>query len=447
MTKIEELEKQLADTTHPLVREKIQAEIQKLKLSEKSSQGDEIAQMLLVLKNVLESNKRTAPQGSVSKKDVEEILKETLKTSKIRLEDLDDQLRVSLTSGMKVNLNLTTPQFQGAGGSATAALYETTLFQKILSDAVSMNNIYLYGAAGTGKTFIAEKLAEFLGYEYIELSCNQFTSPLDILGGQTTEGYQFGKLERAWGNLDASGDPSKYTGAVLCLDELPKIDPNTAGILNGALAKVKNYNNGQAPEIENGRGDKVQKRNLIIIATGNVKLNETSIEYEANFKQDLSLQDRFVGSTYEVVSDYEFEANNIMKGFLFIWLAAVKLREKIFERRWTGIAFVSLRIMINLRQTYITYRDAKDNQLNATQGIKDALKNPKTIKNGFDSFLNLFKPDQVAELKQAMNYDEFMRTVEQKDTMSMANLDTAAEVAEAKRYVDKNKQQLANKIA
>jgi MoxR-like ATPase len=35
------------------------------------------------------------------------------------------------------------------------------------------------------------------------------------------------------------GRKDKVDGCVLLLDELPKIDPNTAGILNDALAKVK----------------------------------------------------------------------------------------------------------------------------------------------------------------------------------------------------------------
>jgi hypothetical protein len=446
MATLQELKDKLAATQSNLVKDMIKAEIQKLELLEKSSQGDSVASMLLALKDVLDNTKRNAPAGtaSISKDEVETMLKEALKSTKIKIEDLDDTLRNALTSAIKVSLTLTTTNFQGQVSKTSSALWDTPLFQKILSDVMAMNNVYLFGGAGTGKTYMAGQIAEFLGYEYIELTCNQFTSPLDILGGQTIDGYQRGKLERAWGNIDEDGNPTTFKGALLCLDELPKLDPNTAGILNGALAKVKEYkDNGlKPPTIENGRGQKIVKKNLVIIATGNVKLNETSVEYEANFKQDLSLQDRFVSSTYEVGVNYEYEANEIMKGFLFIWIAAVKLREKIIESKWTGFAFVSLRIMINLKATYEVYRNVKDNPTNNT-----AIKEPKTLKNGFDSFLNLFKPDQIIQLKEAMDYDNFMNLVDVKNSLPIDDLDTKSEMDEAKRIIDAYNQTMKNKIA
>jgi cobaltochelatase CobS len=447
METLQELEAKLASTTNPQVRDLINARIQKLKLLEKSSIGDNVASMLLALKDVLDSTKKNATtQGmaSISKQEVEDLLREALKSNKIKLQDLDDSLRTALTSAMKVNLVLTTNNFQGQVSQTSKAIVDTPLFQKILSDVMAMNNVYLYGGAGTGKTFMAGQIAEHLDYEYIELTCNQFTSPIDILGGQTIDGYQRGKLERAWGNIDENGNPTKYKGAVLCLDELPKLDPNTAGILNGALAKVKEYkDNGlKPPKIENGRGEIIVKKNLVVIATGNVKLNETSTEYEANFKQDLSLQDRFVSSCYEVGVNYEYEANEIMKGFLFIWIAAVKLREKIIEKKWTGFAFVSLRIMINLLATYKVYRKVKDDPQTNSDIVL-----PKTLKNGFDSFLNLFKTDQITILKEAMDYDNFMTLVEVKNSMPIDNLDTDSEKKEAKDLIDRYNRNIANKIA
>jgi MoxR-like ATPase len=151
------------------------------------------------------------------------------------------------------------------------------------------------GGAGTGKTYSAVEIAKLIGWKSIEVNCNQFTSPLDLLGGQTISGYQEGAVVQAWKN-EIQGQ--KVDGVVLILDELPKIDPNTAGILNSALAKIKL--SADRSQITNGRGEKFEKKNVFIIATGNVRLNETSEDYEANFKQDLSLQDRFAGSTYPI---------------------------------------------------------------------------------------------------------------------------------------------------
>ena len=80
-----------------------------------------------------------------------------------------------------------------------------------------------------------------------------------MVGGQTIDGYQKGKLEIAWSNVDENGND--FNGAVLCLDEMPKLDPNTAGLLNSALAKVKLPN----ATIRNGRGQSISKGKLVII--------------------------------------------------------------------------------------------------------------------------------------------------------------------------------------
>ena len=103
---------------------------------------------------------------------------------------------------------------------------ETQNLLKIIDGIVLGNNVMLIGCAGTGKTFLAEKVASVIGLDVEVINCNQFTSPIEINGGQTIEGYQEGKLIKAWS-----------TGKLLILDELPKLDPNTTGILNEALAK------------------------------------------------------------------------------------------------------------------------------------------------------------------------------------------------------------------
>ena len=459
MATLKELEEQLLQAKSQATKDVINAEIQKLKFQDSAKGGDEASQIMLLLKETLENQRRNSGKGGgVDKAEVEKMLKDYLQKSKIGLNDLTDELKGYLTSNMKVALSVTTNTLTGVkGGTVKKEVYEMPLFQKILTDVVSMNNVYLFGGAGTGKTFIAKEIAEFLNYELIVLNCNQYTSPLEIIGGQTIDGYQLGKLERAWGNLDVKGKRSQYLGAVLCIDEMPKIDPNTAGLFNDALSKVKDYDVDDAdpvnpiqvaPFIENGKGERIYKGNLVIIATGNLKLNELSTEYEANFKQDLSLQDRFAGSTYEVTVDYNSEYNGMMKGFAFIWIALIRLREKIEAEKWTGFAFVSRRIMLSLKTTYITYRQAKGNSLtNTTQKVKDALESPKTLKQGLDSFLNLFKPDQIKRLQEAMRYDDFIKIIEQKNKMPLDKLDTTEELTIVADLIQKNKKINENKIA
>jgi cobaltochelatase CobS len=199
---------------------------------------------------------------------------------------LQSQVKVELTIRQMAAVNTKT---------VSNAFITRPLVQDLLSDVQARNNAYLYGGAGTGKTFTAGEIADLLDWELITLNCNQFTSPIDIIGGQTIDGYQEGKVSMAWANeiISPNGDKRKVSGVVLLLDELPKLDPNTAGLLNEALAKVKDFKTDkttgalQPPTILNGRNEKLVLGNLMVIATGNVPLNTVDPDYEANFKQDL----------------------------------------------------------------------------------------------------------------------------------------------------------------
>jgi cobaltochelatase CobS len=331
--------------------------------------------------------------------------------------------------------------------------FEDPLFQKLLSDFLARNNVYLFGGAGTGKTYIANEVAKFLGYRYIEVNCNQFTSPLDIVGGQTIEGYQEGRLIDAFGYTDARKEMNQrtgkyFSGAVLLLDELPKLDPNTAGLLNEALAKVKDFKIDkttgalQPPTILNGRNEKLVLGNLMVIATGNVPLNTVDPDYEANFKQDLSLQDRFIGSTYKVFVDYEYEFNDIMEGFAFIWIYGTKVREKVISLNASGQAFVSIRLMMNLKETYKVYREVKEKN-SASNGNQafDLISDPKTIIESMVTFLDLFKPAirQAIQDDPETNLTNFATIVSAKDLMPYdaknPNFNTQSEINQAQSMI------------
>jgi len=430
-----QLQKIIDTATTQEVKLMAQAELQKLELVEQASKGDDLSKALVVLKDVVDKYK-ASPQGrgggSVPKEEIEKMVRAMVQNTKIRYEDLDPELKAKLSGTVKVQLALTTTFGKGSGGPITEQQLNRPLFQKLLSDLKAYNNVYLYGGAGTGKTFVAEQMSQFLGWKYIEVNCNQFTSPLELVGGQTIDGYQEGKLEMAWTNV--MNDGTRVPGCVLCLDELPKLDPNTAGVLNAALAKTKQKGQGKEPVIYNGKGDQIKLGNLFVIATGNTQLNDTSPEYEANFKQDLSLQDRFVGSTYQVIADYQSEYEVFMKGVTFIWLYLIKLREKIMERQLTGVAFVSIRIMMSLKDTYLVYRTPELQKVNSDYAIRY----PKTLKDGLDEFLNLFTEAQQDELRDSTDYDAFIEIVKVKDDLPIDKLDTREEVAEATKIIREN---------
>lgn len=392
--------------------------------------------------------------AKVSMAEVREAVKEELSKRKITENDLAPALLAALKSSRPVNLILSTIKpFATPSKKVDNQMLNRDIVQLVISDLEARNNVYLYGGAGTGKTFLAEFIADMLGWEKIILNCNQFTSPLDILGGQTIEGYQEGKLSMAWSNKIPMPDGTvrDVSGCVLILDELPKIDPNTAGILNEALAKVKDFKydpvNGETipPTIRNGKNEVLKLGNLFVIATGNVALNTVDTNYEANFKQDLSLQDRFIGSTYKVYVDYEYEFNAIMKGYGFIFNFFAKVRQAIQNARGEGQAFVSLRLMINAKATYYTYRKALEG-LQAQKGNmpSSALSRPKTLVDLCEAFFGLFKESTRDAILNEVDYEGFKRIIQEKNSMPFnpdaPDFDTKEDVETAQAIIRENKE-------
>lgn len=261
---------------------------------------------------------------------------------------------------------------------------EIDSFQCIVDDVLMGNNVMLIGGAGTGKTYLAEHLvsAQALGRKHITINCSQWTSPTEIIGGQTMDGYVEGKLIEAWKN-----------GWVLVLDELPKIDPNTAGLLNDALAKTKIVD----AVIFNARKESFTKHpDFACIATGNVYPNKESMAYGANNKQDLSLLDRFSGSVYFIEKNPSIEkrlVNNLM-----VWSICDRLRNSIEELKYE--AQLSLRFMQNARDSF-------DLEMSRIKKKKEAQANKgKNLKVAFDAYLSTFTEVQQKNLKEKISYYE-----------------------------------------
>ena len=341
----------------------------------------------------------------------EEQVKALISKAKINLFQLGDDVLEEIGKTQQIEIITDLGTITKVGGQVPE------LFWKICSDLQVHNNVYLYGGAGTGKTYISKEVAKALNATPIVINCNQYTSPLELIGGQTITGYQQGSLITAWANLIQKeadgvmgGMDEGNDACLLILDELPKLDPNTAGILNDALALVKDK--GKKSEIKDGRGKVHEKMNFYCIATGNVRLNEESTAYSANFKQDLSLQDRFAGSTYLVFVDKEME-RRLMAGYDFIWLYMSKVRAIIVSPEGMRMnmeekAFVSIRIMQSLRDTWIFwYKNHK------------AQPKIKSVTEGVRSFFNLFTEGQAEHLEKESDFDGFKKLV---DTMATKEL-------------------------
>ena len=107
METIQQLEDKLATIDNPITQASIKARIEKLKLQEQAKGGDEIASMLLILKETIDKFKGGGGSGaSMSKDEIESLVRDSLATSKITLDDLDDKLRGYLLGSAKVSLHL-----------------------------------------------------------------------------------------------------------------------------------------------------------------------------------------------------------------------------------------------------------------------------------------------------------------------------------------------------
>ncbi len=278
-------------------------------------------------------------------------------------------------------------------------------FMKVLDDLQSGNNVFLVGSAGTGKTTLAEKVAYVLfnreendgkAPPYVVISCNQWTSPTELKGGQTIEGYKEGGMIEAWRD-----------GKILILDEMPKLDANTAGILNDALAKSAKND----AIIFNGLNEPVKKHPKFgCIATGNVIGKGRSGNYVGNNKQDASLLDRFSGCIYRIGFNEDLKRHLISPAVAEI---CIKIRDAIlrYEGKDTGDDdtedIMTLRTMLNLERGY-------ELEMKRETGIKDEhgrplrpVRNGKTLKDGLESYFLAMNPEKAAEIKKEVNIEGF----------------------------------------
>lgn len=322
-------------------------------------------------------------EPSLDTEQVEQLIADYLQAHKITYEDLD--------TGVKNRFNALPVVLQYELPDKDLPPFQKPpieQFQQMVDDVLLGHNLFLIGGAGTGKTFTAENLIAkaALNRPHITINCSQWTSPTEIIGGQTMEGYVEGKMIEAWKN-----------GWVLVLDELPKLDPNTAGLFNDALSKTK------LPEaiIFNARKEKFTKHpDFACIATGNIYPNSESMRYGANNKQDLSLLDRFSGSVYFIEKNPIIEQQIVQNNL--IWSICDKLRSDIEELRYE--AQLSLRFMQTARDAYnlehlrLTKKDKK--------GI--AANDGKTLKSAIDAYLSTFTELQQRNLKDRMRYDELI---------------------------------------
>ena len=296
--------------------------------------------------------------------------------------------------------------------AAKPSVSEDKNITNIVSDLLEGNNVYLMGKAGTGKTFLAEHVAQdVMGQPVFIINCSQWTSPIEIRGGQTITGYEEGLLIKAWAE-----------GGILVLDELPKLDPNTAGLLNAALAKTadqpKYDDDGKVisdsvPFIVNGKGQKIYKGQdaknddiryrFGVIGTGNTDMMNVGNKYGGNQRQDYSLVDRFAGSYYKIENNPTLEKSLT---YPFVWNICNALRDFLETNKL--LQSISLRTMLNFNRTY------EQQMLNFFESVyADEIFNangekavPKTINQSLESFESMMEESAVEKLRDYQPYQD-----------------------------------------
>lgn len=304
----------------------------------------------------------------------------------------------------------------------------------IFSDLLVGNNVYLFGKAGSGKTTLAKKIATvLLKRPSYTINCNQFTSPVQIIGGQTIEGYKEGNLVKAW-----------REGGVLILDELPKLDPNTAGLLNEALAasadsetkipvskeKYEALETEMLAEgkyigyelqtegdkyyqiihvtITDGKGDKVRKhKNFCCMGTGNTNMKTSSTNYSGNNRQDYSLVDRFAGSFYQIDYDITLERKLTYER---VYSISIIVRD-FLNKDTSSVEFVSLRTMLNFNRIYEQemLREIESPFANDVLQVGSSAgggKSGKTFSESVSSFIDMLPETKRVALRTETNIDK-----------------------------------------
>jgi MoxR-like ATPase len=124
--------------------------------------------------------------AGLSEDEVIQISERVFATSQISMSQLSPEVidAIDKTKQITININTTGATVSTSRATKTSG-GQRRLFYVILSDVAANNNVYLYGPAGTGKTQMAKIVADALNYRVYVINCNQYTSPIEIVGGQT----------------------------------------------------------------------------------------------------------------------------------------------------------------------------------------------------------------------------------------------------------------------
>tara|TARA_R100000231_G_scaffold34814_1_gene30742 strand:+ start:3042 stop:5078 length:2037 start_codon:yes stop_codon:yes gene_type:complete len=186
----------------------------------------------------------------------------------------------------------------------------------------AMNNLYLHGDAGTGKTRICEQLFNALigaGYwkshglkkpseakNMFILSCNKDLQSQELIGRESPRFFDDGSGRPAgeWDYIKGAIAPVFENGGLIVLDEIDRLHPSTLSALNAVLANGFFYT---------PKGEKILRHSsTVFVGTANTMGQGSDPKYNAANTQDSATLDRFAGQFVKI--DYSKAIENAVAG-------------------------------------------------------------------------------------------------------------------------------------
>jgi uncharacterized membrane-anchored protein YjiN (DUF445 family) len=134
------------------------------------------------------------------------------------------------------------------------------------------------------------------------------------------------------------------------------------------------------------------------------------------------------------------QGKKINMNFAFLFNFLIDLREAIETENYTNVAFVSMRIMTNLRDTYIEYRK------NELLPLNQQNTRPKTLQDGIESFMNLFTPTQRQNIMPQEVADFLENKIAEVNTRPLEELSTKQDIEQAEQKISDWYTKFGNKI-
>lgn len=135
--------------------------------------------------------------------------------------------------------------------------------------------VYLYGPTGSGKSYLAGQIAEFLALEYGEIPLSCGVSRTDLFGNWNAQGFVDRPLIKLYEN-----------GGIFCFEEIDAADPNILLSVNNAVANKTLFNTSNGSELN-------RHSEFVAMATANTLGNGANSNFSAREGLDGSTIDRF----------------------------------------------------------------------------------------------------------------------------------------------------------